>query len=139
MARSASIATKWLDRSTRLLYLRTPRLSRGPVRDPPAPPRVAPILIAPHRLGHRRRGHPTAPGSRRHPDGVLERGRAQLVVLRELKRSAPAAQAEDDPVEVDALPGLLATGEPTPEDAEGAVRVAKDMMGEIRRKIGGRP
>ena len=39
----------------------------------------------------------------------------------------------------DALPGLLPEGASAPQEAESAVRVAKDMVGEIRRKMGGRP
>ena len=37
----------------------------------------------------------------------------------------------------DALPGLLPTGEPTRTDAEEALRDAKAIVAEIRRKIGG--
>ncbi|MFQ5897731.1 MAG: HEPN domain-containing protein [Candidatus Methylomirabilia bacterium] len=38
---------------------------------------------------------------------------------------------------VDALPGLLPSGEPTQEDAHGALRDAKAMVAEIREKMGG--
>lgn len=38
----------------------------------------------------------------------------------------------------DALPGLLPTGEPTPEDAQGALRDAKAMVAEIQGKMGRR-
>jgi len=38
----------------------------------------------------------------------------------------------------DALPGLLPSGEPTPADAEEALRDAKTIVAEIRGKIGGR-
>lgn len=37
----------------------------------------------------------------------------------------------------DALPGLLPDGEPSETDAEGAVRDAKAIVGEIRQGIGG--
>lgn len=38
---------------------------------------------------------------------------------------------------VDALPGLLPTGEPTQEDAQGALRDARAIVAEIREKMGG--
>jgi len=38
---------------------------------------------------------------------------------------------------VDALPGILPTGEPTQEDAEEALRDAKAIVAAIRAKIGG--
>lgn len=40
---------------------------------------------------------------------------------------------------LDALPGLLPSGEPTQEDAETAVRDARLIVADVRRKIGGRP